>query len=167
MPIKLVSLNLSRQQPVPGYRHCCKQTGRIKKLNSARTRFSKIRTWFSNVRTRFSNVRTWLSNVYSFHEMYDASCALNMSYKTLHVHVCTVYGHVYIIQKQTKTYRRVHTCLNDVHTRLQFPLYIPCTYHVHTCSLICKLVCTCLKHVHAFSFLYIPCLSAAVDRHCT
>ncbi len=78
-----------------------KQTGRIKKPNSARTRFSKIRTWFSNVRTRFSNVHTWLSNVCTFHEMYDASCALNMSYKTLNVHVCTVYVHGHIIQKQT------------------------------------------------------------------
>ncbi len=92
--IKLVCLNLIRhdtgQQPVPAYRPA---TGHIKKLHPVCTRFSNVRTLFSSVRTRFSNVCT-------FHEMYDASCALNMSSITINVHVCTLYVHVYIIQNE-------------------------------------------------------------------
>ncbi len=42
-------------------------------------------------------------------------------------------------------------------------MYIPCTYmyiHLQKCMYMCV-------HVYDFSYLYIACLSAAVDRHCT
>ncbi len=94
IPIKLVCLNLirhdTRQQPVPA----CRPANRAnKKLHPVRTRFSNVRTRFSSVRTRFSNVCT-------FHEMYEASCALNMSSITINIHVCTLYLHVYIIKNE-------------------------------------------------------------------
>jgi hypothetical protein len=58
------------------------QTWQIKKLHPVCTRFS-------NVRTRLSSVRTLFSNVCTFHEIYEASCALNMSSITINLHVCT------------------------------------------------------------------------------
>ncbi len=41
-------------------------------------------------------------------------------------------------------YQHVHTRLNDVRTRLYHCLYIPCTYHVHTCIYICRNAYTCM-----------------------
>ncbi len=41
-------------------------------------------------------------------------------------------------------YKHVHTRLKDVRTRLYHGLYIPCTYHVHTCIYICRNVHTCM-----------------------
>ncbi len=41
-------------------------------------------------------------------------------------------------------YTHVHTRLNDVHTRLYYGLYMPCTCHVHTCIYICRNEHTCM-----------------------
>jgi hypothetical protein len=41
-------------------------------------------------------------------------------------------------------YKHVHTRLNDVRTRLYHYLYVPCTYHVHTCIYIYRNVHTCM-----------------------
>ncbi len=39
-------------------------------------------------------------------------------------------------------HKHEHTRLNDVRTRLNHCLYIPCTYHVHSCIYMCRNVYT-------------------------
>ena len=70
--------------------------------------------------------------------MYDASCAPNMSYKALHVHVCTVYVDVYIIQNQ---YVNLWTCTY---------MFEQCTY-----TFIAPFVHTMYIRVHTFAKLYV------------
>ncbi len=41
-------------------------------------------------------------------------------------------------------YKHVQTRLNDVRTRSYLYLYVPCTYHVHTCIYIYRNVHTCM-----------------------
>ncbi len=88
MLIKLVCLNLklcgTGRQPVPA----CRPASRANKKAAAK------RMIYINVRTRFSTVCT-------FYEMSVtvAICTLNMSYIALDIQACTLYVHVYMIQK--------------------------------------------------------------------
>ncbi len=83
MPINLVWLNMNRrdtrQQPVQAYRPANRAN---KKLHPK---------GYIMVCTQFSNVCT-------FHKMYIAICALNVSYTALNIQVCALYIHVCMIQ---------------------------------------------------------------------
>ncbi len=68
-------------------------------------------------------------------------------------------------------YKHVHTRLNDIRKRLYHCLYIPCTYHVHTCIYICSNVHTCMSRYTAaclcFSIMIVLSAAVTVLQHCT
>ncbi len=67
-------------------------------------------------------------------------------------------------------YKHVHTRLNDLRTRLYHGLYIPCTYHVHTCIYICRNdihVSTCLCFSIIVYTMSVSCFTIGLYIHCT